>query len=92
MLHTALVQTGKLSLERLLDALCTTPRRVFRLGGALQEGERADLTAIDLHSAYTIDSRTFLSKGRATPFDGMPVLGAVKMTWKDGKLVWKDLA
>lgn len=91
-LHTALVQTGKLSLERLLDALCTTPRRIFRLGGALQEGERADLTAIDLHSAYTIDSRTFLSKGRATPFDGMPVLGAVKMTWKDGKLVWKDLA
>ena len=91
-LHTALVQTGKLSLERLLDALCATPRRIFRLGGALQEGERADLTAIDLHAAYTIDSRTFLSKGHATPFDGMPVQGAVKMTWKDGRLVWKDPA
>lgn len=91
-LHTALVQTGELSLERLLDALCATPRRIFRLGGALQEGERADLTAIDLHAAYTIDSRTFLSKGHATPFDGMPVQGAVKMTWKDGRLVWKDPA
>ena len=91
-LNTALVQTGKLSLARLLDALSTTPRRIFRLGGALCEGERADLTAIDLKTAYTIDSRNFLSKGHATPFDGMPVQGAVRATWFAGRLVWNDLA
>ena len=91
-LNTALVQTGKLSLARLLDTLSTTPRRIFRLGGALCEGERADLTAIDLKTAYTIDSRTFLSKGHATPFDGMPVQGAVRATWFAGRLVWNDLA
>ena len=91
-LHTALVQTGKLSLARLLDALSATPRRIFRLGGALREGERADLTAIDLKTAYTIDSRNFLSKGHATPFDGMPVQGAVRATWFAGRLVWNDLA
>lgn len=88
--YTALVKTGKLSLERLLDALCAAPRRIFRLGGALREGERADLTAIDLNAAQTIDSRSFLSKGHATPFDGMSVRGAVRLTWKDGRLVWKD--
>lgn len=91
-LNTALVQTGKLSLARLLDTLSTTPRRIFRLGGALCEGERADLTAIDLKTAYTIDSRNFLSKGHATPFDGMPVQGAVRATWFAGRLVWNDLA
>ena len=91
-LNTALVQTGTLSLARLLDALSTTPRRIFRLGGALREGERADLTAIDLKTAYTIDSRSFLSKGHATPFDGMPVQGAVRATWFAGRLVWNDLA
>ena len=91
-LNTALVQTGKLSLARLLDALSATPRRIFRLGGALREGERADLTAIDLKTAYTIDSRNFLSKGHATPFDGMPVQGAVRATWFAGRLVWNDLA
>jgi dihydroorotase len=91
-LNTALVQTGKLSLARLLDALSTTPRRIFRLGGALCEGERADLTVIDLKTAYTIDSRNFLSKGHATPFDGMPVQGAVRATWFAGRLVWNDLA
>ena len=91
-LNTALVQTGKLSLARLLDALSATPRRIFRLGGALREGERADLTAIDLKTDYTIDSRNFLSKGHATPFDGMPVQGAVRATWFAGRLVWNDLA
>ena len=91
-LYTKLVLEGKLSLERLLDALCATPRRIFRLGGALREGERADLTVLDLNAAYTIDSRLFLSKGHATPFDGMAVHGAVTQTWKDGKLVWKNLA
>ena len=88
-LYTKLVLEGKLSLERLLDALCATPRRIFRLGGALREGERADLTILDLQAESTIDSHTFLSKGHATPFDGMAVQGDVLMTLKNGKPVWK---
>lgn len=91
-LYTKLVKEGKISLERLLDALCTTPRRIFRLGGALREGQKANLTVLDLNAAYTIDSRLFLSKGHATPFDGMSVQGAVRMTLMDGKTVWKDPA
>ena len=89
-LYTGLVLEGKLSLERLLDALCTTPRRIFRLGGALREGEQADLTVLDLQSEYTIDSRTFLSKGHATPFDGRAVRGEVILTFMNGKPVWKE--
>ena len=91
-LYTKLVLEGKLSLERLLDALCATPRRIFRLGGALREGERADLAAFDLNAIYTIDSHRFLSKGHATPFDGMAVHGAVRATWYGSKPVWNDLA
>ena len=91
-LYTKLVLEGKLTLEQLLDALCATPRRIFRLGGALREGERADLTVLDLNASYTIDSSRFLSKGHSTPFDGMAVRGAVILTWKDGRPVWKDLA
>ena len=89
-LHTALVLSGKLPLERLLELLCAAPRRIFRLGGGLREGERADLTVIDLQAEYTIDSRRFLSKGHATPFDGMPVRGAVRTTWFSGESVWND--
>ena len=88
-LYTKLVLEGKLTLERLLDALCTTPRRLFRLGGALREGEPACLTILDLNASYLIDSRTFLSKGHATPFDGMAVRSEVLMTFMNGKPVWK---
>lgn len=90
-LYTALVRGGIIRLERLLDALCAGPRRIFRIDGSLQEGERADLTLIDLSASTRIDSRSFLSMGRATPFDGMPVEAAVRATWKDGRLVWNDL-
>ena len=90
LLYTKLVRTGQLPLARLLDALCATPRRIFRLGGALREGERADLTVLDLDAEYTIDSRLFLSKGHATPFDGWDVCGAVRATWSGGNLVWND--
>ena len=88
-LYTKLVLEGKLTLERLLDALCATPRRIFRLGGALREGEPACLTILDLNASYLIDSRTFLSKGHATPFDGMAVRSEVLMTFMNGKPVWK---
>ena len=88
-LYTHLVLEGKLTLKRLLDALCATPRRIFRLGGALREGQRADLTVLDLNASYTIDSYRFLSKGHSTPFDGMAVRGEVTMTLMNGIPVWK---
>ncbi len=89
-LYTGLVLTGKISAERLTDALCASARRIFRLGGSLREGERADICVIDLQKEYTIDSRLFLSKGRSTPFDGWKVRGKVRLTLKDGRAVYQD--
>ncbi len=89
LLYTTLVQGGKLGLKRLTELLCTSPRRIFGLGGGvLEEGAPADITLIDLKDSYTIDSRQFLSKGHSTPFEGMEVRGKVKMTLKDGKIVY----
>ena len=91
-LYAALVRTGKLSLERLVELMSTSPRRIFRLGGgALAPGMPADLTIIDLDKEYTIDSRSFLSMGKATPFDGWKVRGEVVMTMKDGRAVYNNL-
>lgn len=87
-LYTSLVRRGLLSLERLTEALCTSPRAIFRLpGGSLEEGARADITVIDLNGRYTIDSSRFLSRGHSTPFEGMEVYGKVKLTLKDGEIV-----
>ena len=90
-LYTALVRTGRMSLERLVEAMSTSPRHIFRIGGALEPGMPADLAILDLDNEFTIDSNTFLSKGRSTPFDGWKVRGKVLMTLKDGKAVYNNL-
>lgn len=89
-LYSSLVLGGKISLERLTDALCASPRRIFRLGGgSLEEGAKADVCVIDLNEEYVIDSSRFISMGRSTPFDGRRVRGRVKLTLKDGRIVYE---
>jgi len=91
-LYTNLVQTGVVPLETILNALCVNPRRIFRLpGGVLEEGAPADLTVLDLNRPHVIDSRSFRSLGRATPFDGWGVSAAVAMTICGGEIVYHDL-
>ena len=89
-LYTHLVATGRLPLERLIEAMSTAPRHIFRIGGGLAVGEKADLALIDTLQEYTIDSTSFLSKGRSTPFEGWNVRGRVLLTLKNGKTVWKS--
>ena len=60
-------------------------------GGALDEGADADLAVLDLNRPHMIDSGTFRSLGRATPFDGWGVSAAVAMTICGGEIVYHDL-
>ena len=91
-LYTNLVETGTVPLETILNALCVNPRKIFGLpGGELTEGQPADLTVLDLNRPHVIDSQTFRSLGRATPFDGWGVSTAVAMTVCGGEIVYHDL-
>ncbi len=87
-LYTRLVKTGRITLERLVEALTDAPRRAFGLEGALEEGCRADITVTDLDAEYEIDSKGFLSKGRSTPFEGWRVSGRTVATFKDGNAAY----
>ena len=79
-------------LSTILNALCVNPRKIFGLpGGSLEEGQPADLTVLDLNRPHVIDSSTFRSLGRATPFDGWGVSAAVAMTVCGGEIVYHDL-
>lgn len=88
-LYTHLVETGIISLEKLVDLMSTAPRRRFGFGGGLEVGQPADLTVVDLEEEYTIDPQTFESMGRCTPFEGWKVKGRVVLTMVDGKIVYK---
>lgn len=88
--YTALVQTGILPLEKLVDLMHGAPMRRFGCGTELAEGQPADLTAFDLTKTYTVDPETFLTMGRATPFAGRALTGVCKLTMIGGELVWKE--
>lgn len=78
-LYTHLVKTGILTVEKLVDLLCTNPRARF--------GVTADpgFTVFEVKTPYVIDPETFATKGRSTPFAGTEVLGKWVLTALDGK-------
>ena len=85
-LYTRLVRTGRLSLDRLVEALAIAPHRIFRLPEAPD-----DWVEVDLDTPWTIRSSEFASMGRATPFEGWEVYGKVLKTVYNGKTVYNNL-
>ena len=87
-LYTKLVRTGRVSMERLVEALSAAPRRIF----GLPEVPEGDRVLVDLEHPFVIDSTRFASMGHATPFDGWEVYGRVLETRKNGKTVYDSHA
>ena len=82
-MYTHLVQKGVITLERLIELLAINPRKRF----GIQMGK--DFCVWDLSKSYVVDPENFLSKGRATPFEGWQLNGVCKLTVCDGKIVFK---
>ncbi|MGH7737020.1 MAG: dihydroorotase [Candidatus Tyrphobacter sp.] len=60
-----------LPLPRFVELLSANPARVLGVeGGTLKQGSRADLT-IFREEWWRVDARTFASRGKTTPFDGV---------------------
>ena len=85
-LYTRLVKTGRIGLDRLVEAMATAPRRIFRLPEAPE-----DRVEVDLDTPWIIRSTEFASMGRATPFEGWEVYGKVLKTVYNGKTVYNNL-
>ncbi|MBQ3575309.1 MAG: dihydroorotase, partial [Clostridia bacterium] len=67
LMYTYFVETGRMSLETLMDRMVYAPKKRFRLDGGIEIGDRAEITVFDLNADKTIDPADFLSKGKATP-------------------------
>lgn len=88
--YTHLVRKGIITLERLIALMSENPRRIFRLGGAMRVGERADIAVFDVDRPYTINPDDFLSMGKATPFAGEEVYGRCVLTLFAGEKVYQE--
>lgn len=87
--YTEMVHSGQMSMERLVEVMCTNPRERFRIGGGqLVTGTWADLIVFDPEVHEPLDPSQFLSLGKATPFAGIDLYGRVDLTLCEGELIW----
>ena len=79
-----------LSLSRLISLMSTTPAAIAALPGrgSLAVGHFGDAVIFDAGEEWSYDARTTRSKSRNTPFDGAKMLGRVKATICEGRLVY----
>ncbi|MBR6969845.1 MAG: dihydroorotase [Firmicutes bacterium] len=82
LLYTGLVKKGMLSLEQLVCLLSENPRKRFAI-----ETDPGSCVW-DLEEEYPIDPADFLSKGKATPFEGWKVYGRCIGTQYNGNTVY----
>ena len=82
-LYTHLIKTGVMSMEKAVELLCYNPRKRFDIKSD------CDFTVWDLNTEFIVDSAEFLSKGKATPFEGTKIFGRCVATVHNGKIVYK---
>ena len=86
LLYTHLVKKNIITLDKLIELMSINPARRFGFDNSIENG---NFTVFDLDGKYTINPDEFLSKGRATPFEGYEVFGECLMTVCNGKIAWK---
>ncbi len=90
LIYTHFVETGRFTLEQVINWLAVKPAEIFGLNaGTLTVGAPADVAVFDITQTCTIDKEDFLSKGENTPFIGWKVKGETQMTFVNGKHVWQ---
>ena len=79
--HTVLCKNEGISLSRLSALMSANAAKLLNVNeGRIVEGMDAKLVLVDENEKWTVDSKTFKTKGRSSPFDGMELTGRVKQT------------
>jgi len=85
-----LVERKELTFERLVESLTSSAARIFKFSdrGQIKKGFLADFAIADLNRPGKIDSSTFQSKSRNTPFNGWDVKAQITSTVVGGEEIF----
>jgi dihydropyrimidinase len=83
---------ARLSVERLVDLLATTPARLFGLArkGAIEVGRDADVVLFDPAIRRWLHARDLHHTSDYTPYEGLEVSGAVRSVFLRGRAIVED--
>lgn len=81
---------GKLTLERVVEAVTHSPAKLFNVHGRgfLREGYAADLVLVDPKKTHTVRRDEVLSKCGWSPFEGYTFDSSIAATFVNGERVW----
>jgi dihydropyrimidinase len=88
-LYSEGVATGRITLERMVDVMATTPARRFGLAtkGAVAVGRDADIVLFDPATRRTIRAADLHHSSDYTPYEGLAVTGAIRDVFVRGGAV-----
>jgi dihydropyrimidinase len=86
------VAKGRLTIERLVDLLATSPARLFGLErkGAIEIGRDADIVLFDPTARRTLTASDLHHTSDYTPYEGFELTGAVRSVYVRGRAVIAD--
>jgi dihydropyrimidinase len=86
------VARGRITLERMVDLIATTPARRFGLGakGSIEIGKDADIVVFDPSAERTLRAAEMHHTSDYTPFEGIEVTGAIRDVLVRGGEVIRD--
>ena len=91
-LYTKLVQTGKLSLSRLVEAMSSSPGQWLRgKGYGISPGAPADLTLVDLSDEWILREDSLVSRSSNSPYLGQKLTARIVGTMVGGELIYNGL-
>jgi len=86
------VLDGKLTLERVVEAVSHAPATLFNVHerGFLREGFHADLVLVDPARPHRVTADDVLSKCGWSPFEGYTFRSSIAATFVNGNLAWHE--
>src|SRR5438128_4841541 len=85
-----LVESGRISLMRMVELFTTGPARVLGIERKIAGGQPADSTIFSTHRAGTYNVKESPSKSRNSPFDGRAFKGGPTATVVAGRVVHRS--
>ncbi len=93
LLCSAGAQAGRISPNRVVDLISTTPAKLFGLfprKGSLAVGSDADIVIFDPKAEQTLSKSISLSRADYTPYEGMKVRGAPWLVLQRGRVIARE--
>ncbi|MGL4403250.1 MAG: dihydroorotase [Fusobacteriaceae bacterium] len=84
------VSEGKISMERLIEVMCSNPARIFNISkkGKIEIGYHGDFVILDMENHTPFRDEEVISKCGWTPFHGIERGGKVETTILRGNIVY----